>query len=89
MGYRYRDEIVATVLDSATKEEEGIRMTKVMYTSYLSYTQVIYYLRYLSDNGLLEYDELNKSYKTTDKGFHFLELHNKMNLLLNIQRIDN
>ncbi|MDQ5870431.1 MAG: winged helix-turn-helix domain-containing protein [Thermoproteota archaeon] len=89
MGYRYRDEIVATILDSATKEGEGIRMTKVMYTSYLSYTQVIYYLRYLSDNGLLEYDELNKSYKTTDKGFHFLELHNKMNLLLNIQRIDN
>lgn len=85
MKYRYRDEIVATILDSATKEEEGIRITKVMYSSFLSYTQVVNYLRYLSDNGLLEYDELNKRYKTTDKGFHFLEIHNKMNLLFNIQ----
>jgi hypothetical protein len=29
MGYRYRDEIIASILDSATKEEEGVRMTKV------------------------------------------------------------
>ena len=29
MGYRYRDEIVASILDSATKEEVGVRMTKV------------------------------------------------------------
>ena len=75
MGYRYRDEIIASILDSATKEEEGVRMTKVMYASFLSYAQVIYYLRYLIDNKLLEYDELNKIYKTTGKGFNFLELH--------------
>ena len=41
MGYRYRDEIVASILDSARKEEEGVRLTKVMYASFLSYTQVI------------------------------------------------
>jgi predicted transcriptional regulator len=71
MGYRYRDEIVASILDSARKEEEGVRMTKVMYASFLSYTQVIYYLRYLIDNRLLEYDELNKRYKTTVEDFTF------------------
>ncbi len=89
MGYRYRDEIIASILDSATKEEEGVRMTKVMYASFLSYTQVIYYLRYLIDNKLLEHDELNKRYKTTDKGFHFLELHNRMNSLLDIEQTAN
>lgn len=89
MGYRYRDEIVASILDSARKEEEGVRLTKVMYASFLSYTQVIYYLRYLIDNRLLEYDELNKRYKTTGRGFHFLELHNKMNSMLNIEQTAN
>jgi predicted transcriptional regulator len=46
-------------------------------------------LKYLSDNGLLDYNELNKRYKTTVKGLHFLELHNKMILLFNIQRTGN
>jgi predicted transcriptional regulator len=35
---------------------------------------------------LLEYDEINKVYKTTGKGLKFLVLYEKMDALLKIQQ---
>ena len=85
MKYRSRTEVLASMLNSATGEE-GTLMTRIMYSSFLSFTQVKRFLKLLTENDLLEYDEINKVYKTTGKGLRFLVLYEKMDALLKIQQ---
>ncbi len=84
MGNRDKNEIVAAILESTmnAKDEGGIRLTRIMYNSFLSYAMVTYYLKLLTENGSLEYYKPNKSYKITDRGLRFLDLHKKMETLL-------
>jgi len=84
MKYRSRTDVIASILNSATGEE-GTLMTRIMYSSFLSFTQVKRFLKLLTENDLLEYDEINKVYKTTGKGLRFLVLYEKMDALLKIQ----
>ena len=46
------NEIVASILQSmiTAKEEEGIRRTRIMYNSFLSYTMVAHPLKLLTEN---------------------------------------
>ncbi len=83
MKYRSRDEISATILQSAAARD-GITKTKIMYNSFLSYTQLLYYLEYLISNNLLECDA-NRVYNITSKGLEFLDDYNKMADLLKVQ----
>jgi len=83
MKYRSRDEITATILQSAAVRD-GITRTKIMYNSFLSYTQLLYYLDYLISNELLDYDEQGRKYNITAKGLEFLDAYNKMVDLLTI-----
>jgi predicted transcriptional regulator len=80
MGNRSRTEIVAMILDAATKG--GETKTKIMYFAFLSYTQVHEYLSILIENNLVEYLDGAKKFKTTTKGLFFLKMHNELAELL-------
>ena len=79
MGSRSRTEIVRDLLDSANG---GATKTKIMYTAFLSYIQVHEYLSVLIENNLIEYIDGTQTYKTTEKGLHFLKMYNKIRKLL-------
>jgi predicted transcriptional regulator len=73
MKYRSRTEIVAMILEAANG---GATKTRIMYKAFLSYAQLREYLSVLIENNLLEYLEGSQTYKTTEKGFNFLKMHN-------------
>jgi len=86
MRSKDRNEIVASILQSVInpKADDGIRRTRIMYNSFLSYSMVTHYLKLLTENGSLEYDELNKTYRITEVGLRVLELHNKIIEMLKV-----
>jgi predicted transcriptional regulator len=71
MKYRSRTEIASRILESATG---GATKTKIMYKAFLSYAQLKEYLAVLEENGLLEYDKSEQTFKTTEKGTRFLDI---------------
>jgi predicted transcriptional regulator len=82
---RSRDtiEIYASLLENAARVNgKGIGITKLMYTSSLSYGPTSLYLEILRRQRLLDYDDSVKLYKITPKGRQFLELYNKMAKML-------
>jgi predicted transcriptional regulator len=79
MESRSRTEIVSHILDSAKGEATK---TKIMYTTFLSYKQVHEYLSILIEDNLIEYIDGTQTYKTTEKGLHFLKMYNKIRKLL-------
>jgi predicted transcriptional regulator len=79
MKYRSRTEIVSMILEAANG---GATKTRIMYKAFLSYAQLKEYLSVLIENNLLEYLEANHGYKTTEKGFNFLKMHNEIGELL-------
>jgi len=83
MKYRSRSEIVRSILEAANAQgavegEGGASRTRLMYKSYLSFNQLKEYLRMLQENGVIDYEEGKRCYKTTEKGIRLLQLHNKM-----------
>jgi len=80
MGNRGRTEIVDSILDSANKG--GETKTRIMYFAFLSYNQLNEYLSLLIENNLIEYLDGTKTYKTTEKGLHFLKMNNEIKKLL-------
>jgi predicted transcriptional regulator len=49
-----------------------------MYKAYLSYAQLKEYLSVLVENGLLDYQEGELKYKTTDKGLRFMRTYDEI-----------
>jgi predicted transcriptional regulator len=82
--YRSRTDIIAAILSSAAGEK-GALLTRIMYTSFLSYPQLKQFLQFLIEHGLIEHNELNKVYQTTRKGFQYLELFRQMEELVKIE----
>ena len=82
MRYRSRDQIIVSILQSAAANE-GITKTKMMYSSFLSYSQLLDYLNFMLSNELLEYNPAERNYKPTAKGSQLLELNNRIASLLN------
>lgn len=80
MKYRSRTDIIAMILESASKEG-GSTKTKIMYRAFLSFAQLKEYLMILSQNDLLQYEEVNQVYKTTTKGMQYLDLYNNIDEL--------
>jgi predicted transcriptional regulator len=82
MRYRSRDEIFASILDAAGS---GGRMTltKLMFSCGLSRVQVLEHSRTLIENGLLEYDTLDRIFRTRPSGFRFLTLHTELSEIIN------
>lgn len=83
MGYRTREEIFASILDIAGTGA-GITRSKIMFGSYLTYAQVIEYSKILIQHGFLEYDPINRTYKTTPSGFTFIQLQSELNQMMKI-----
>jgi predicted transcriptional regulator len=79
MKYRSRTEIVSMILEAANG---GATKTRIMYKAFLSYAQLREYLSVLIENNLLEYLEGIQTYKTTEKGFNLLKMHNEIGELL-------
>ena len=78
MKYRSRSEIIALILETAARTNEGATKTKVMYTAFLSHTQLERYLTIALEGGLIEFQEATKTYRTTEKGLHFLQISNQL-----------
>lgn len=83
MAYRSREEIFASILSTAGSGA-GITRSKIMFGSYLTYAQVVEYSKLLIERGLLEYDPINRTFRTTSSGFIFIQLHNEMNQMIKI-----
>jgi predicted transcriptional regulator len=65
-------EVLASMLEVA---RGGVNKTKILYKANLSYSQLVNYLRFLMEKGLMDVVELKKGrnrYTTTTKGFLFL-----------------
>ena len=77
MRYRSRSEIVRSILE-AVNESEGSSRTRLMYKSYLAYSQLKEYLETLQENGLIDYEVARRCYTITQKGIRLLQLQNKM-----------
>jgi len=69
-------EIIALILEIA----RGRKATqiRIMYKAYLSYVQLKEYLSQLLGNGLIIYQEGERTYSTTEKGLHFLRIYNQI-----------
>jgi len=76
MKYRSRSDIVGLILEAANG---GGTKTKIMYKSYLSFAQLRDYLATLTEQGLIEYEEIGHLFKTTSKGLRVLQLQNEIN----------
>jgi predicted transcriptional regulator len=86
MKYRSRTEIVGNILDAANGRATK---TKIMYKAFLSYAQLKEYLSVLTENNLIEYLDVNQTFKTTEKGLNYLKMHNEMGELLQATTIKN
>jgi predicted transcriptional regulator len=76
MKYRSRTDITFQILDAASRG--GTTKTKIMYNAYLSYAQLKEYLGVLIDNGLLEYSQVDRVFKTTHKGMQFTKTYSQI-----------
>lgn len=72
MKYRSRTDIAAAILEIAL---EGSIKTKIMYKAFLSFPQLKEYLAVLEEKGLLEHIEIDREYRTTEKGKQFLKMY--------------
>jgi predicted transcriptional regulator len=71
-------QILETARSSGSSSPGGVTKTKLMYGAFLSHAQAKEYLRVLTENGLLDYDQLRQTFKTTEKGLRFLEIYSQM-----------
>lgn len=83
MVYRNRFEIQATILEAAGR---GASKTRVMYNSTVSHFQLCSYLKDLLEMGLIEYDSSIRLYRTTTKGYDFLDSYKQLNGMLGERR---
>jgi len=52
--------------------------TKLMYSAFISFNQLKEYLSLLVENGLIQYEEGTHTFRTTEKGIHFLKLQSEI-----------
>ncbi len=79
MKYRSRADITTMILEVA---RTGATKTQIMYGAYLSYTQLVEYLKLLQEKALITHDKEKQLYRVTEKGIKFLHTSNKLNDLL-------
>lgn len=72
LKYRSRTDIAAAILETAL---DGAIKTKIMYKAFLSFPQLKEYLTALEEKELIEYDQTEQHYRTTEKGKHFLKMY--------------
>jgi predicted transcriptional regulator len=86
MKNRCRNEIITSILE-VISSSGGSNKTKIMYGAFLSYSQLGEYLAFLLMNDLISYHQKTKqfpSFTITEKGTHFLKIHNQINEMITI-----
>jgi predicted transcriptional regulator len=81
MKYRSKTDIIAMILRAANN---GATKTKLMYSAYLSYVQVVDYIEFLLAQKLLQRDPQTELYGLTERGVHYLRVYEKIIELMNI-----
>jgi predicted transcriptional regulator len=81
MKYRSRMEIIAMIILSA---KNGATKTKLMYSAYLSYSQLKEYLAFLVKRDLLFLDEESQLFRPTERGLHFLNVYDEVKDMVSI-----
>jgi predicted transcriptional regulator len=87
MRYRDRIEIINRILEATNVRNgsgSGCTKTRIMYLAFVSHGQMKQYLSILADNGLLQYDSLSQTFKTTEKGRRFLKSYREMDEMIKI-----
>jgi predicted transcriptional regulator len=79
MKYRSRSDITTMILEAA---RVGATKTKIMYKAYLSYAQLVEYLKYLQQNDLLTYEAGTQLYRPTEKGLKFMSMSHDLNEMM-------
>jgi predicted transcriptional regulator len=73
---RDRIEIIASILE-AVSEGESYK-SRIMYCASVSDGQLVQYLKFLTEKGLLRRDPKAGTYKITSEGMHFLNVWQQM-----------
>ncbi len=84
MKNRSRNEIIAFILEAVSNSRSinGMTATKIMYSAFLSYSQLKEYLALLLEKELLDYSDETQTYKITEKGTHYLSIHRQLNEMI-------
>jgi predicted transcriptional regulator len=80
LKHRSKEEIAALVLEAIVNTHRPTQ-TMIMYKAYLTHVQLKQFLASLMEQGLIEYNKLERIYTITEKGMHFLEVYNQFNQL--------
>jgi len=75
LKYRSRVDIVAAIIQSAVG---GATKTKLMYSAFLSHSQVEEYLEFLRSKRLISFIPDKKRYVPTDRGVQFLKMYGEI-----------
>ncbi|HKU49907.1 MAG TPA: winged helix-turn-helix domain-containing protein [Nitrososphaera sp.] len=75
MKYRGRTDIFAQILLMANG---GATKTKILYGANLSTSQLNDLLNKLVESGLVEYSQGEEKFRTTEKGFRFLDAYDEL-----------
>jgi predicted transcriptional regulator len=84
MRMRDREEIFSSILNTSGSNG-GVRIAKIMFSSYLTHTQVLEYTKTLIERGFLEYDKINRTFRTTPSGFEFLKYYDEMRRIIELK----
>jgi predicted transcriptional regulator len=88
MKNRSRTDIIAVILKVANSNG-GALQARIMYEAYLSWAQLKEYLSLMLKYELVKYQERERTYIITQKGIHFLKIHNELNELIATKQIGN
>jgi predicted transcriptional regulator len=81
MPHRSRTDIIIQILEIANGRS-GATKTKIFYNAFLNYQQLKDYLTILIEGGLLGYDSIMCTFKTTEKGRMLLQAYNQIDQIL-------
>jgi predicted transcriptional regulator len=76
MKYRSKSDIIGLILGAANG---GATKTRIMYSAFLSFEQLKEYLAFLLEKGLIEFEDVTKKFRTTEKGMRVLNIQNQIN----------
>ena len=79
MEVRRQMELIQLILGVIASREDGMTKMQLMYKSFTSYIQLVECLAVLLRSGLIEYDPLTSTYKTTQRGLRLLQVTKETN----------
>lgn len=74
--YRDKFDIMESILDRANGNE--VKQVEILTKANIHHNLFKEHLLFLYQNGLIEYTQLQRAYRTTTKGIDFLSIINKM-----------